>query len=128
MGKFDEISKSFKDLYQKLSVSGRRTAAVTRLRIELSGYDKKRNELYARLGERLDELRRTDRINDAGLLSLLGSEFESIDRIRAKIQDTMDSIQQFNLEETEMEGVLEFDLPEENPEKEENLLDSFKVL
>jgi len=128
MGTFDDITRSLKDLYRKLSVTGRKTAAVTRLRMELSGYDKQRTELFSRLGERLDELKRTNRVNDAGLLALLEPEFESIDRIRKKIQRTMDEIQQLNLVDSEAEEILELDLNEEITVEEENLLDSFNVM
>jgi len=127
MNTLDEISKSLKDLYRRISVSGRRTATVTRLRMELAGLDRKRRETYALLGERLVELKRTGRISDAGLLALLEEEFESLERLRKRIQETMDSIQELNLQETGTDEYEE-ETGEEIISESENLLDSFDVL
>ncbi len=130
MAALDEITQALKDLYQKLSVTGRRTAAVTRLRLELAGLDKERKEAFSRLGERVSELKRTGQIRDAGFLGLLESEFERIDRVRKKMQDTMDSIREINLQEMEAATTdeLSFELDDKAVGKSENLLDSFEVL
>lgn len=128
MSPFDEITGSLKDLYQKLTIKGRRTATVTRLRIELSGLDKQRMELYARLGEHVDELRRANQINDAGLLAFLEGEFMSLDRLKMKIDDTMSHIRDINLDADQSAGSSEL-IFDENPVSEsQNLLDSFDVI
>jgi hypothetical protein len=128
MSTLDDISKSLRDLYQRISVTGRRTATVTRLRMELAGLDRKRRDTYALIGERLDELKRTGRIHDAGLLGLMESEFESLDRLRKRIQETMDSIQELNLQETQADEYEEDMESKEVISETENLLDSFDVL
>ncbi len=128
MSTLDDISRSFRDLYQKLSASGRRTAAVTRLRMELAGLSRQRSELFARLGEKLNELRSTGQITDAGLVAILENDFEGIERIGRKIQETMDLIQELNLQEgeAEVDGDMHYD--EKISENPENLLDSFDVM
>ncbi len=128
MSTLDEFTRSMRDLYQRLTVSGRRAAAVTRLRMELAGLDRQRRERFGNLGERVDELRRAGAINDAGLIGLLEEDFENIDRLRKRIQETMDSIQELNLDESYVEEVSEPATEETTREKPENLLDSFGVL
>jgi hypothetical protein len=128
MSPFKDITGSLVDLYTKLAIKGKRTALVTRLRIELSGLDKQRMELYARLGEHLDELRRVDQINDPGLLALLEGEFMSLDRLKLKIDETMNHIRDINLDGGKPEGSSEL-VFDENPSVEsQNLIDSFDVL
>jgi hypothetical protein len=80
------------------------------------------------IGERLDELKRTGRIHDAGLLGLMESEFESLDRLRKRIQETMDSIQELSLQETQADEYEEDIESKEVISETENLLDSFDVL
>jgi len=129
MSTLDDITRPVKDLYRKLAAGGKRTAAVTRLRVELAGLDKQRKELYSRLGERVDELRRSGKVIDPGLLGLLEPEFESIDRLRMKIQETMQEIREVNIHSATDEDTSEI-ISSEQPlmPAEENLLDSFKVL
>ena len=45
-------------------MEGRRTAALTRLRMELMGLDNRRKDLFARLGERVNELKQNGQIVD----------------------------------------------------------------
>jgi len=128
MSTFDEMTRSLGDLYQKLAVSGKRAAAVTKLRMELSGHDRERREYYSALGEKINELRRSGQISDAGLLVLLEDEFEKIDRSTRKIQETSDEIKLLNIEQsgTDEGG----NIPEEFEQTgdSENLLDSFGVI
>ena len=42
MSAFDDMTKSIRDVYKRLAISGKRAAAVTRLRLELSGLDRER--------------------------------------------------------------------------------------
>ena len=128
MNKFDEMTKSLADLYQKITVSGKRAAAVTRMRIELSGLDRERRDYYSALGQKVNEMRKSGQISDAGLLVILETEFEKIDRITRKIQDTSDEIRKLNLSDTHQEGQEESDTETMNREKSENLLDSFGVI
>ena len=128
MTSLDDMTRSLKELYQKLTATGKRTAALTRLRMELTGLDRQRREAFVRLGERVDDLKRSGRIFDAGLLGLLDGEFESIDRIRKKIQDTMRVIQEINLEKIEIAGDTELIDAGDSVNASENLLDSFEVL
>ena len=116
------------DLYQRLTISGRRTAAITRLRMELSGHDRQRKEYFSDLGERIDELRRSGQISDAGLLVLLEENFGNIDRINKKIQETMDAIREFNLRDSDGDQATDSVPEEEISQESENLLDSFGVL
>lgn len=128
MSPFNDITGSFRGLYRKLTVKGKRTATVTRLRFELSGLDKQRTELYARLGEHLDELRQAGQINDAGLLALLDGEFMSLDRLKLKLKDTMDTIRDINLDEDESAGSSELIFDAQPVAESQNLIDSFDVL
>ena len=128
MDKFEEMSKSLKDLYQKLAVTGKRAAAITRMRVELAGLDRQRRDTYSQLGEKLNELRRSGQISDAGLLVVLEGEFEKIDRVTMKIQNTSDEIKKLNLDDPDT------GIPEQAEEidvesgETENLLDSFGVV
>jgi len=128
MNKFDEMTKSLADLYQKITVSGKRAAAVTRMRIELSGLDRERRDYYSALGQKVNEMRKSGQISDAGLLVILEMEFDKIDRITRKIQDTSDEIRKLNLSDTHQEGQEESDAESMKREKSENLLDSFGVV
>ena len=56
------------------------------------------------------------------------SEFESLDRLRKRIQETMDSIQELNLQETQADEYEEDIESKEIISESENLLDSFDVL
>jgi hypothetical protein len=123
--KLDEIGLMLKDLFNHLSVEGKRTAVLTRLRIELSGLDRQRRELYSKLGDKVNDLRMNGKIIDAGLVGLLQGEFEEIDRMTMKVNETMESIQKVNLEGREPS---EEPPGGEEPEKsQEGLLDSFQV-
>lgn len=128
MSKFNSISASIRELYRKLALSGRRTATIARLRIELSGLDKQRMEIYSKLGEHVDELRRVGQINDTGLLGLLEGEFMSLDRVKIKINETMDTIRNLNIDETDREESSELIIDEEPVAGSQNLIDSFEVL
>jgi len=128
MTALDDITRSLKDLYQRLAVSGKKTAAITRLRMELAGLDRQRKELFGTIGERVSELRRAGQIRDVGLIGLLEHEFDSLDRLRKRIQDTMDSIQQLNLQEIELGDLPVSAEDDEMRAESENLLNSFEVL
>ena len=128
MNKFDEMTKSLADLYQKITVTGKRAATVTRLRIELSGLDRERRDYYSALGQKVNEMRKSGQISDAGLLVILEMEFEKIDRVTRKIQDTSDEIRKLNLSDTHQDGQDESDAESMKREKSENLLDSFGVI
>jgi hypothetical protein len=114
-------------MYNRIAVDTIRTAAITRLRMDLSGMDRQRKELFARLGERVDELRRSDRISDMGMLALLEEEFTNLDRIEKRIGETLAQIQELNLhdEDSAEEGESEGEVKE--GEKGESLLESFDV-
>lgn len=125
----DDFTQSVKDLTAKLSIGVRRTAAVTKLRVQLTGLDRQRNEIYQRLGSRVDELRQTGQLNDRALLMLLELEFSDIDRVESRIRETMDQIQELSLQERaevyDYNDVNEAPAPEK---KNQNLLDSFDVI
>jgi hypothetical protein len=126
MGKLDDLTRSLKDLAYRLTLEGKRTATVTRLRMELTGLDRRRKELFARLGERVNELRLKGQVSDAGLISLLQVEFDDLDRVAKHILETMDAIQQIHLDGPEESERME---PDEEPAgRSENLIDSFDVL
>lgn len=128
MSLFDDISVSIRELYRKLAYSGRRTATITRLRIEMSGLDKQRMEIYSKLGEHVDELRRVGQINDTGLVGLLEGEFMSLDRVKIKITETMDTIRNLNIDEASREESSELIIDDEPVAGSQNLIDSFEVL
>lgn len=117
--------KAIRDAARKLAMEGRRTATVTRLRMELSSLDRKRRELLARLGEHVNDLRQNGQIADAGLLGLLQADFDDIDRINREIHQTLESIQSVSLTGAEPEERA----PAASEQKpSESLLDSFEVL
>ena len=129
MASVDELLASLKVLINRLAIDGKRTAALTRLRIDLTGFDRHRRELYSKLGSRVDELRRTGHLTDPGMLGLLEEEFEEIDRVAKKIRDTMDSIQEITLGEIDLaETIMVEDEESEKPAPSGDLIDSFEVL
>ena len=67
----DEIGLKLRDLFNHLFIEGKRTAILTRLRMELSGLDRQRKDLFAVLGERVNDLRLNGQIIDAGLMGIL---------------------------------------------------------
>lgn len=125
---FDDLTRSIRDIARRIAVDGKRTAALTRLRMELTGLDRRRKELYARLGAQVDELRRAGKLLDASLLKLLEGEFENIDRVEKSIRDTMDQIQQVNVEEIVWEEDASEGPGREPTSRPGDLLDSFEVL
>jgi hypothetical protein len=127
MPKIDDISRSFRDLVSRLALEGKRTATITHLRVELTGLDRRRKDLFARLGDRINELRLNGKIIDTGLLGLLQSELDDIDRVNKEIQETLDLIQEVNLEGMAVSEQVE--KSEGAPQEvAEGLLDSFEVL
>jgi len=129
MNPLDDFTRSVKDICNRIAVDTKRTAAITKLRMDLTSHDRQRRELFARLGERVDELRRTEQISDKGLLALLEDEFENLDRIEVKIGKTMSEIQKLNLGDysvVEDESVGSDN--KDNATDSGNLLDSFNVL
>lgn len=127
MNPLDDFTRSIKGMVNKIAVDTKRTAAITKLRMELTGLDRQRREHFSRLGEKVNELRRTNQITDAGLLGLLEIEFDNLDRVSKRMDETMTAIQELNLsdeepgEEVESEG----DGKTETPDG--SLLDSFDV-
>jgi len=127
MGKIRKIKRSIEELAQRTAKDCKRTLAITRLRMELAALDRRRKELFARLGERVNELRMKAQILDVGLLGLLQPEFDDIDRLDKEIQDTLEMIQEVSLEgfesASETEGA-------EKPRDSSavSLLDSFEVI
>ena len=127
MAKFDDITRTLRDLAQRLALEGRRTAAITRLRMELAGLDRRRKELFARLGERINDLRLNGQIVDVGLLALLQTELDDIDRVSREIQETMVSIQEINLDGMHVDSEKPAQ-PAEPKEPSGGLLNSFEVM
>jgi hypothetical protein len=127
MSTADDLLRSLKDLVSRLAANGRRTAAITRLRMELTGLDRQRKELHSKLGAHVDELRRSGQLVDGGVLRLLELDFERIDRMEKSIRDTLEQIQQINLEEPVWEDVTQETGHEPAP-RSGDLLNSFEVL
>jgi hypothetical protein len=127
MPKIDDITRSLRDLVNRLALEGKRTATITHLRLELTRLDRRRKDLFARLGDRINELRLGGKIIDSGLLGLLQSELEDIDRVNKEIEDTLELIQEVNLEGATVSEQVE--KPDEERQKvAEGLLESFDVL
>ncbi len=128
MTSIDDFTRSLKDICHRIAVDSKRTAMITKLRMELTGLDRRRREILSRLGARVDELRRTGQIHDAGLLGLLEVEFEDVDRIEKRIDATMTEIQEINLQDEE--SIVEDEAPEgeEAAPAGESMLDSFDVI
>ena len=127
MAGFDEITRTLKELAQRLALEGKRTATITRLRMELAGLDRRRRELFARLGERINDLRLNGKIVDIGLLALLQAELDDIDRVSKEIQETMVNIQEINLDGMHIESEKPTQ-PAEPNESAGGLLNSFEVM
>ncbi|HEX9744164.1 MAG TPA: hypothetical protein VGB30_01950 [bacterium] len=135
MSNMEEFTQSLKGIANKIAVDVKRTTAITKLRMHLTGLDRQRHEMLARLGGRVDELRRNDELLDEGLKKLLEIEFDELDKIEKRMRETMDSIQQISLQDDDDKSEDIFtgkdDKPgeESGPEvnRQENLLDSFNV-
>ena len=133
MSAFDDMTKSIRDVYKRLAISGKRAAAVTRLRLELSGLDRERRDLYSSLGQKINDLRLSGSISHQNILGVLETDFEKVDRVGRKIEDTMEAIRNLSIDtDPESKSGQEKEKPEEHlslPEggNSENLLDSFGV-
>jgi hypothetical protein len=127
VNKLDEFGATLRDLFNRATVEGKRTVVLTRLRMEMSGLDRQRKELFSSLGDKVNDLRLNGKIIDTGLMGLLQSDFEDIDRMTMKISDTMDSIQRVSLEYAESSET-KGPPPEEPLKGTGGLLDSFQVL
>ena len=128
MANSDDFVQSIKSIANKITDDVKRTTAVTKYRMQLAGLDRQRNEVFAKLGSRVDELRRSEQILDQGFLRLLEHEFEELDRLEKQIRQTMDSIQELNLRvEAVFEEIGRDRAEGERTSSEENLLDSFEV-
>lgn len=127
MSPLDDITRSIKGMYNKIAVDTKRTAAITKLRMELTGLDRQRREFFIRLGEKVNELRRTNQITDAGLLGLLEIEFDNLDRVSKRMDETMAAIQELNLSDEEPGEEVESEGDGKMEDPDGSLLDSFDV-
>ena len=127
INKLDELGVTLRDLFNRAAIEGKRTVVLTRLRMEMSGLDRQRKELFASLGDKVNDLRLNGKIIDAGLIGLLQSDFEDIDRMTMKITDPVESIQRVSLEFAESSRKTNRP-PEEPSANTGGLLDSFQVL
>ena len=129
MSSLDDLTASIKKLGQKLTLEGRRTANIARLKMDLKSFDMQRNEVLNRLGEKVLDLKKRQAIKDERLIESLIEQFDELDDIEKRIEKTLDEIHDNSLMHEEKSESVDDDFqvdpaPALSPEKVETISDN----